>query len=46
MQEYYYISKSSDGNGLEMTVRVNQNLEITFRRLINVVCSAPHALLV
>ena len=41
VQEYYYISRSLDGNVLKMTVRVNQNLEITFRRLINVVCSAP-----
>ena len=30
VQEYYYISRSLDGNVLEMTVRVNQNLEITF----------------
>ena len=43
VQEYYYISKSSDGNMLQMIVRVNQNLGITFRRLINMVCSAPHA---
>ena len=44
--EYYYISKSSDGNVLKMTVRVNQNLGITFWRLINMVCSAPHTILV
>ena len=46
VQEYYYISKSSDGNMLKITVRVNQKLGITFQRLINMVCSAPHALLV
>ena len=46
VQEYYYISKSLDGNVLGMTVRVNQNLEITFQRSINMVCSAPHAPLV
>ena len=43
MQEYYYISKCLDGNMLEMTVRVNQNMGITFQRLIGMVCSAPHA---
>ena len=46
VQEYYYISKCLYGNVLEMTVKVNQNLEITFQRLIDMVCSAPHAPLV